>query len=408
MKKLKYSLLMASLVLVTGTSTALDLTISTSAESKKTIVLGSFFNKDIQSDVKNALSDYNNLKIEISNKSCENIKKDLVSSYYCVETSVMDDNVLNGVIVEKYGSSTFPKTKFVNSFANKSEKSISLGMADIIYKTIFGKETVLNSKLAFVQRKDLSNGKKIFNLKVGDYKGKDSKTILASPQPIMAIDWSPNNKNLAYVSYEKVRSNVFIHNLETGGRTRITSFKGINAFPSWSPNGENIALSLSKDGSSDIYIYSVNKKHLKKITSFKYEAAEPVWLSNTQLVFTSDKTGNPYLYKLNLKTKKMSPLSKKYLYTTSSKPNNAGTAVYGIYSKAGAAGILEVDNVRNERVVVEDFFAESPSVGHGDETIIYSTKKGNKSILRAVDKNGKLLYDIESSAANLKEPSYSN
>lgn len=408
MNRLKYPLLVASLMLGTGTANALDLTISSTAETKKTIILGQFFNSDVQVGVKNALSDFNNLKVETSNLPCKDVKKNLKTSYYCVETNIIDDNVLKGVVVEKYGSSTYPKTNFVNDLTNKTNKMISFGMADVIYKTIFGKDTVLNSKLAFVQRKNLDNGKKIFNLKVGDYKGKDTKTLLASPQPILSIDWSPDNKSLAYVSYEKVRSNVFIHNLETGGRTRITSFKGINAFPSWSPNGENIALSLSKDGSSDIYIYNVNKKHLKKITSFKYESTEPVWLSNSELVFTSDKTGNPYLYKLDLKTKRMSPLSRSYLYTTSSRSNHAGSAVYGIYSKGAAAGILEVDRNRNERVLVEDFFAESPSVGHGDETIMYSTKKGNKSILRAVDINGKLLYEIESAASDLKEPSYSN
>lgn len=408
MRKFKTPFLVTAMLLAMSPAQAIDLTISTSAESKKTIVLGQFFNSQVQSNVKNALKDYNNLKVETSSLSCEQIAKDLGSSYYCVETENINDNVLKGVVVEKFGSSTFPKTSFVNNLQNNSNKTLGLGIADIIYKTIFGKDTVLNSKLAYVQRKDLDNGKKIFNLKIGDYKGKETKTVLASPQPIMAIDWSPDNKKIAYVSYEKVRSNIFIHDLETGGRKRITSFKGINAFPSWSPNGENIALSLSKDGSSDIYIYSVKQKHLKKITSFKYEAAEPVWLTDSELVFTSDKAGNPYLYKLDLKTKKMNPLSKKYLYTTSSKANHAGTAVYGIYSKSGSAGILEVDTYRNERVVVEDFFAESPSIGLGDETIIFSTKKGNKSILRAVDKDGEILYDIESTASDLKEPSYSN
>ena len=390
-------------------SSAIEIQIKANELNQKNLILGSFSGKEtLKLNVYNTLSEFNNLKVSLKEEKCKNVSKHFETSYYCVDLSTKD-GVTKGSVYEKFGNRNHAKTNFHQVLEDTKDKKIAYSMSNMIYKSIFNKETVLNKKLAYVQRKSFENGSKIFNLKVSDYKGKDSVTLLASPQPIMSIAWSPDNKKLAYVSYEKVRSNVFIQDLETGARKRVTSFKGINAFPSWSPNGQNIALSLSKDGSSDIYIYNLAKNHLKKITDFKYEATEPVWISNTELVFTSDRSSNPYLYSLNLKTKKIKELSKDFLYSTSAKMNNKMDKAYSIFSKSGTSGILEI-NVKNreERILVTDFFAESPSVGAGDETIIYSTKKKDKSILRAVDLEGKIIYEINSAEIDLKEPANSN
>ncbi len=390
-------------------SSAIEIEIIANELKQKTLVLGDFSSESKLKDIlKNSLSEFNNLNVISVNSKCKVVNKTLDTSYYCVDLENKNE-VITGSIYEKFGKRNHSQMNFNQVNKAYQTKSTGYSLSNAIYKRIFKKETVINKKLAYVQRKNFENGTKIFNLKVSDYKGNDGVTLLASPQPIMSIDWSPDNKKLAYVSYEKVRSNVFIHDLETGARKKVTSFKGINAFPSWSPNGKNIAMSLSKDGSSNIYIYNIDKNVIKKITDFKYDTAEPVWVSSSELVFTSDRDGNPYLYKLNLKNKKITELSKNYLYTTSAKANNGLNKVYGIYSKNGNSGILEIDTKnRAESILVKDFFAESPSVGAGDETIIYSTKKNDKSILKAVDKKGKMIYEIKSSAVDLKEPSYSN
>lgn len=390
-------------------SSALELQIKASAINEKTLVVASFENAPkLKENISSLLGMYNNLNIDYSSKKCDDVSINLNTSYYCIDLK-NQNNVIDASLQEKFGSKLHKKVNFFQSNVKQDDIKTARDLSSSIYKTIYNKETVLNSKLAYVQRKDLMDGGKIFNLKITDFDGTNAKTLLASPQPILSIDWSPDNSKLAYVSYEKVRSSVFIHDLQTGSRKRITTFKGINAFPSWSPDGNQIALSLSKDGTSDIYIFDLRKNKLQKITSFKYDATEPVWISSNELAFTTDKDGNPSIYALNLKTKRIYPLSKNYLYSTSAKASNDMKKLYSIFSKSGNSGILEIDKSnRNERVLVKDFFAESPSVGKGDETIIYSTKKGDKSILKAVDLKGRNLYEIESIGTSLKEPSYSN
>lgn len=408
MNKIKKIAITCIMALPIIANAAMEISIQSSVDKQRTLVMGKVFDKNIEYKISKMLGSLSNVKINNDNRSCNEISLNLNQAYYCVDIQ-KTDGVIKSSIFEKSNDKTTKTLKFSLSGYKENNDSTSKTLSNGIYKSIFNKETIFNSKLAYVERKDLSSTSKIFNLKISDYDGANVKTLLASNQPILSIDWSPDNSKIAYVSYENVRSNVFIYDFKKNTKRKITSFKGINAFPSWSPDGSKLAMSLSKDGTSDIYIYKLKEEVIKKTTSFSYDATEPVWISNDELVFTSNKSGLPYLYKLNTKTKQQEALSKKYDYTTSPKASKSKGKIYSIYSKKGKSGILEtVVFNKEERVVVEDFFAESPSVSKGDEIIIYSTKRNDKDLLRAVDLNGNLIYEIKSNGTSLKEPSYSN
>lgn len=404
MKKFKITAMMSAM-LMSLSSQALEINIKADSINYKPVVLGQM-DEGLKNVVFNDLSKMNNLKIEKSTKKCNEIVKNLNTSYYCIDSK--DNGTFYSLnVYEKYRDKSNNKNGVSIAYKNQNLSNYGHLFSNGLYKSIFGKESVFNSKLAFVERLDLKNGKNVFKLKIADYDGSNSKTLLSSPQPILAIDWSPDNNKIAYVSYETVRSSVFIQDLKTLKRKKIASFEGVNAFPSWSPNGKMLAMSLSKDGSSDLYIYYLDKNLLKKITKFKDTAAEPTWINNSEILFTYDKTGSPYLYKLNLSKGNVKPISKNYLYTTSAKIAENKKDAYSVYSKNRQTGILKTNiNSRNERVLVNDFFAESPSVGKGSEIVIYSTKENNKNILKAVDQNGKKVYEIRTNN-QLKEPSYS-
>jgi len=64
-----------------------------------------------------------------------------------------------------------------------------------------------------------------------------SLVILRSKQPIMSPSWSADGRRLAYVSFEKRRSEVYIQDVASGARESVASFPGINGAPAWSPDG---------------------------------------------------------------------------------------------------------------------------------------------------------------------------
>ena len=408
-KRLKLSCIIGTILtsIISLNTSALEINIKANSSNNTPVVLGNM-NENLKNGIYDDLSKIKNLKIEKSEKTCDKINKDLKTSYYCIDAET-NNNSVKISISEKYLDKENKNKSF--SFVKAPSRTIESYdhvISNNIYKYMYGKETIFESKIAYVERTDLKNGKKRFKLQIADYNGKNVRTLLSSSQPILSIDWSPNNDMIAYVSYENVRSSVIVQNLKTLKRRKIASFEGVNAFPSWSPNGKMLAISLSKDGSSDIYIYYVGKNHLKKITNFKETAAEPVWINNNEILFTYDKTGSPYLYKLNLEKGKVYPVSKNYLYTTSAKMSNDKKTAYSVFSKNGNAGILKTTlSNRKESVLVSDKYAESPSVGKGDNIIIFSTKENGKNILKAVDETGKKVYEIERANTELKEPSYS-
>lgn len=383
---------------------ALEFSISSKIPDKNNIVFSNFFDVEIKDNITKYFTFNNNINIIKTDKKCEDFEMN--NTYYCLEVNKKDNEIISSLYEKNYDTTIKIKNFKVDDFENNYILSKSLG--NELYKSIFNKESMFDSKLAYVERFDLKNNQ-IFKLIISDFDGTNKKNLISSPQPIMSINWSSDNSKIAYVSFEDVRSSIYIYDFKNNKKTKVTSFKGINAFPSWSPDNKNLILSLSKDGSSDLFLYSIAQNSLKKITSFSYDAIEPNWLTNEDILFTANRSGMPYLYKLNLKTKKHEIVSKKYKYTTSPKITNDKKTIYSVYNKNGSAGILEtIISTGDEKILNEDFFAESPSVAKGDEFIIYSTKDNNKDILKIMNKKGDIIYQIKSNNGFLKEPSFSN
>jgi len=140
-------------------------------------------------------------------------------------------------------------------------------ISDLIYHKLTGKKGVFSSRIAYVTSYTKANKQKIYKLLVADADGFNPKTIASSAEPLMSPTWSPDNKRIAYVSFENKRSAIYIQTLATGKRTKVAAYKGINGAPAFSPDGTRLALTLSKDGSADIYILNLNNRSLVKLTN---------------------------------------------------------------------------------------------------------------------------------------------
>ena len=88
---------------------------------------------------------------------------------------------------------------------------------------------------------------------VADADGFNARTIAESTQPLMSPAFSPDGRQIAYVSFEGQQSAIYVQTLRTGSRQRVSARAGINGAPMFSPDGRMLALTLSlNDGNLDV------------------------------------------------------------------------------------------------------------------------------------------------------------
>ncbi|MFZ9934650.1 MAG: Tol-Pal system protein TolB, partial [Arenimonas sp.] len=141
-------------------------------------------------------------------------------------------------------------------------------VADQIYEKILGVRGAFDTRIAYVTATGIGQGIE-YRLMVADSDGFNPQTLVRSREPLLSPAWSPDGKRIAYVSFQKGSSAVYIVELATGvGATDpVSSAKGINGAPAFSPDGTKLALTLSKSGNPEIYIMDIASRSLKQITN---------------------------------------------------------------------------------------------------------------------------------------------
>src|SRR5690606_29765586 len=124
-------------------------------------------------------------------------------------------------------------------------RDIAHQIADIVYEKILGVRGAFWTRIAYVTASGAGRDTQ-YALMVADADGYNPQTVVRSREPLLSPAWSPDGKKLAYVSFERGNSSIYIQEIATGARDVVASFKGINGAPSFSPDGMRLALTLSR------------------------------------------------------------------------------------------------------------------------------------------------------------------
>ena len=140
-------------------------------------------------------------------------------------------------------------------------RDVAHQMADAIYEKILGVRGAFWTRIAYVTATGAGEGTR-YALMVADADGYNPQTVVRSNEPLLSPAWSPDGGKLAYVSFERGNSAIYIQDITTGARELVSSFRGINSGPAFSPDGSRLALTLSRSGNPEIYVMDLGSKAL--------------------------------------------------------------------------------------------------------------------------------------------------
>ena len=276
-------------------------------------------------------------------------------------------------------------------------------VSDGIYKYFYGIEGISSTKLMYVTRNSDTH-----KLIISDADGFNEQVLLKSNNSIISPAWSTDAKEIAYVSFENNRAQVFTQNLATGQRNLILSSKSSVSSPAWSPDNKDLAFTSTKDGNSEIYIINLKSRKITRLTENLAIDTEPAWSPDgKKIIFTSDRSGSPQIYEINVRSKLNRRLTTECNYNARASYLDKDEIIFVHRSKTDF-NIAKLDlGSRNLEVLTSTKNDESPCIAPNGNVIIYSTKDGNLSYLAGINISSKVSFKLPALYGELKEPAWS-
>ncbi|MDX1460850.1 MAG: Tol-Pal system beta propeller repeat protein TolB [Xanthomonadales bacterium] len=281
-------------------------------------------------------------------------------------------------------------------------------VADAIYERLTGVPGAFSTRIAYVSATPDGDGTH-YELVVADADGFNPQSIVGSPEPLLSPAWSPDGSRIAYVSFEKGNSAIYVQEVATGARELVSSSRGINGAPAFSPDGRFMAMTLSKSGNPEIYVRDLATGRDRQLTNHWAIDTEPAWSPDAeQIYWTSDRGGKPQIYRVAAEggAAERVTLMGEYNARASIARNGRLIAVAHGRGNEYRIGVWDLETERMN-ILTPGVLDESPSFAPNDSMILYATREGDRGVLMAVSADGNVRQRLILSEGDVREPAWS-
>ena len=278
-------------------------------------------------------------------------------------------------------------------------------IADYVYEKLTGDKGIFSTRIAYITKRGSS-----FNLWVADADGESPQSALASSEPIISPAWSPNGRQLAYVSFEARKPTIYVHEVATGKRRLVANFKGSNSAPAWSPDGKTLALTLSRDGGSQLNLLDLSAagSEPRRIAQSSSIDTEPVFTADGKSIyFVSDRGGSPQIYRVGVAGGNPERVSFSGSYNISPTLSPDGRWMAYISRINGAFKLHVMDLSSGATSAITDTIAdERPSFSPNSKMLIYATQQQGREALMTSTLDGKIKARLAGQSGDIREPNW--
>lgn len=283
-------------------------------------------------------------------------------------------------------------------------------IADLIYEKILGVRGAFWTRIAYVTATGIGKDTQ-YALMVADSDGFNPQTVVRSREPLLSPAWSPDGKRLAYVSFERGNSSIYIQELTTGSRQVVAAYRGINGAPAFSPDGSKLALTLSQSGNPEIYVMDIASRRTTQITRHFAIDTEPQWMPDgATILFTSDRAGKPQIYSVPASGGDATRVSFQGEYNARATIGYQGKTLAMAQGSGNVYRIAVLDRSRggagDMRLISPGNLDESPSFAPNGSMILYAAREGKRGVLFAVSADGRVRQRLVLADGDVREPAW--
>lgn len=245
-----------------------------------------------------------------------------------------------------------------------------------VLQVLTGRPGIFDSQFAFV-----SNGTGKKEIYTCDFDGANVRQVTNKRSITTAPAWSWDGRYLAYTSFARGPSQIYVRDMKSGAESRFT-FQGVQIAPMWVPGRFELTASLSIKGDEEIYLLTGGGKMIKRMTESPGIDVEATWSPDGKMMaYTSKRAGTPQIFIQEANGDRVRRLTFQGQYNTQPSWSPKGDKIAYSSLEAGQLNIYVIDVEGNNpiRLTYNQGDNEAPTWAPDGSLIAFSSTREGRS-----------------------------